>query len=958
MKKIFTLICLLVTINTIDAQTISYSTAGSNYTENFDGLITTGITNNAANGPFEIVTGNFAGSTVAGWYVERFAGSTAGANFSANDGTGNSGSVFSYGTGTATERALGLLASGSRVNRMGVLITNNTGAALSSVTISFNNELWRRGTNATGNIVAFSYKTGATAINDATGYTVTTNLNLVTPNLTGAEGSRDGNNATYRTAVTFTLTGISWAPGDVLGLRWDDANETGNDDGMSIDDFSFTAGASVTPTLTAGPAITGLSTTLAVASASQSFNVSGTSLTGAPGNIAVTAASTDIQVSLSSGSGFGSTVNVPYTSATLAATQVYARISATAPLGALSSTVTVSGGGAPNIMVNVSGNVLAAEPTTQATNVLLTNLANNGMDINWTNGNGTNRLVVIRQTMATEFPPTDAATYTANTDIASAGTTGGGNYVVYNGSATGPVSVTGLTAGTSYTVTVYEFNGGAGSANYLTAAATGNPATASTTGISPNLTQVNFTALAAPLYTGTGTTNRTPTMFYARLSNLTPNTTYRYYTQAAVASDLGTTGTGAGNAVLIDYTVSPVTYTYSAAVSLSIAGGYGKFTTNASGSFAGSFGFVNTGNAKFTAGNILYPTIALSVDPATTTLYRFALDQTITALAFAATSGATDGTFIQGTSSATPGNIVGLWSNTTATGRPLSMTLAENPTIATGNGGAAWGTSFITGYDLTAGSWNTIIPNNNANGVRLAQQFDIVTGTVLGCNSDADGTWPTGSVVTANPTGGTTPLQISSTDAPLNSGSCFSILPIKLEYIKGQKTNSGIALNWKVTCTSTQIVMEIERSAVARNFAPINSIAATQARCAQPFDFIDATPLQGRNYYRLKMIDIDGKVSYSPILVIINGSKGFEFVGIYPSIVKNETSLSISSAKAATIETRITDMSGRVVAKSKQSIPAGASLIKIDCGNLAPGIYNLTGIAPDATSSTIRFVKL
>lgn len=334
------------------------------------------------------------------------------------------------------------------------------------------------------------------------------------------------------------------------------------------------------------------------------------------------------------------------------------------------------------------------------------------------------------------------------------------------------------------------------------------------------------------------------------------------------------------------------------------------------------------------------------------------MDETITALSFAATSGPTDRTFIQGTSLATPGNLVGLWNNTTATGRPLSITLAENPTIVTSNGGSAWGTSFITGYDLTAGSWNTSIPNNNANGVRLAQQFDIVTGTVLGCNSDADGTWPTASVVTVNPAGGTTPLQISSTDAPLKSGSFFSILPIKLEYIKGQKTNSGIALNWKVTCLFTNIVMKVERSAAPRNFTPINSIAATQARCAQPFDFIDANPLQDRNYYRLKMIDIDAKVSYSFIVVLINGSKSFEFVGIYPSIVKNETPLSISCAKAATIETRIADMSGKIVAISKQAIPTGASLIKIDCSNLAPGIYNLKGIAPDATSSNIRFVKL
>ncbi|HSN60969.1 MAG TPA: hypothetical protein VLR49_08540 [Ferruginibacter sp.] len=81
MKKIFTILCLLILANIVNAQTVPYATAGSNYTENFDGLITTGATNNAANGPFEIVTANFAGSNAPGWYVEKYAGTGTGAFF-------------------------------------------------------------------------------------------------------------------------------------------------------------------------------------------------------------------------------------------------------------------------------------------------------------------------------------------------------------------------------------------------------------------------------------------------------------------------------------------------------------------------------------------------------------------------------------------------------------------------------------------------------------------------------------------------------------------------------------------------------------------------------------------------------------------------------------------------------------------------------------------------------------
>lgn len=699
-----------------------------------------------------------------------------------------------------------------------------------------------------------------------------------------------------------------------------------------------------------------LITTAGTASASTAFNGYAINLTGAPGNINVASTSPNFEISVLSGGPFMSSFNLPYTNSGPVSVTLYVRITATAPLGAISGSIIASGGGAVNDTVNVSGNVVVAEPTVQASNIVTSNITDTSMTINWTNGNGGNRVVVVHSASATTIAPTDSRNYNASTDVRTAQTTGSGNYVVFNGTGSGPINIIGLQAGITYTISVYEYDSsGTGTQNYLTATAANNPVTATTIGLSTNLTQVNFTALLAPLYTGSGTATRIPTLYYARLSNLAPNTTYRYYTQAAISTDLGTAASGAGNPILFDYTVSPVTFTYTSAASVNTAGGYGKFTTDAGGNFQGTFGFVNTGNARFTAGNIIYPSIALAPDPTTTAQFRFALNQTMTVLTFANTAGANNGTFIQGVSLATPGNIVALWDNTTATGRPLSITLAEGPTFI---GSTAWATSFVPGYNTEAASWNTIIPNTNANGVRLIQQFDLITGEVTGCDIDADGTWPTGTVVTSNPTGGVTPLQIAVADAPLNGGNCFNVVPVKLEYINGHRVSDGNVLNWRLTCLSSSITMEIERSADTRNFKAVSSITATQARCAEPFSFVDAAPLKGRNFYRLKITDIDGRISYSPVVMLSSESNGLEFVGLYPSAVKNEASLSVSSDKAMAIEFNITDMSGRIVVKSKRNIVAGSNLIPVDCTKLAPGMYHLTGRGEDALATTIRFVKL
>lgn len=702
--------------------------------------------------------------------------------------------------------------------------------------------------------------------------------------------------------------------------------------------------------------VSGLITTAGTASAESSFTIYAVNLTGGPGNLTAATASPDVEIAATAGGPFSTSINIPFASAAPITATVYVRIAATAPLGSVNEDVAITGGGSAGDAAGVTGNVIVAEPTIQASNIVTSNITDTSMTINWTNGNGGNRIVVMHAASSPTVTPADSRSYGSSLDYRLAPSIGSGNNVVFNTTGSGPVNVIGLTSGITYTISVYEYDSaGTGTHNYLTTTAGNNPVTATTTGISSNLTQVNFTALSAPLYMGNGTGTRTPTLYYARLSNLAPNTTYRYFTQAAAASDIGTAAAGAGNPVLFDYTVSPITYTYTASASLSAAGGYGKFTTDGDGNFQGTFGFVNTGNARFTAGNALIPSITLAAEPATTAQFRFALNQTITALTFSSSPGANNGSFIQGASLATPGNLVALWDNVNAAGRPLAMTLAENPAFG---GGVVWGTSFIPGYSTTAGSWNTIIPNTNANGVRLIQQFDIVTGDVTGCDSDADGTWPTGNVVTADPVSGTTPLPISVNDAPLNGGNCFNVIPVKLEYINGFKATAGNALNWRLTCLSSSITMEVQRGADTRNFRSIESITASQARCAEPFNYLDAAPLKGKNFYRLKMTDADGRVSYSPVVLVSNGEGGLEFVGLYPSVVHDKTALSISSDRPAVIEIALTDMSGRIISKSKHTITAGSGLINIDCSKLAAGMYNITAITENAVGTTIRLVKL
>jgi hypothetical protein len=249
MKKISTLIALLFTITYSFSQTISYTTAASTYTQNFDGLPNTGGPfAGGSNGPLELNAAPFAFG-LAGWYIQKTTGSLTDISLAFGTGSSNIGQVYSFGAAATTERALGSLASASKVPRMGALITNNTGITLDKFTITFDGEQWRHGTGNTPEVLTFSYKTGATAINDATGFTASASLNFTglvsTPPV---NVSLDGNAAGNRTAgITATITGLTWTNGQVLAIRWDDTDDGGSDDGLAIDNFQFSATSSTLP---------------------------------------------------------------------------------------------------------------------------------------------------------------------------------------------------------------------------------------------------------------------------------------------------------------------------------------------------------------------------------------------------------------------------------------------------------------------------------------------------------------------------------------------------------------------------------------------------------------------------------------------------------------------------------------------------------------------------------------
>jgi endonuclease/exonuclease/phosphatase family metal-dependent hydrolase len=232
------------------AGTVSLTGLGTEYTQTFDTL--------ASSGTSSVLP--------TGWELAE-SGTNANTTYTAGTGSGNAGDTYSFGATGASERAFGMLQSGALIPTLGASFTNNTGSLISTLAISYVGEQWRLGTAGRPDRIDFQYSLDATSVTTGT-WTDVDALDFNAPTTGPTIGALDGNAAANRTAVSGQITGLSIPNGATFWIRWRDFNASGADDGLAVDDFSLT------PSVTdAAPFVTGTTPTNGDVDVATSANV-------------------------------------------------------------------------------------------------------------------------------------------------------------------------------------------------------------------------------------------------------------------------------------------------------------------------------------------------------------------------------------------------------------------------------------------------------------------------------------------------------------------------------------------------------------------------------------------------------------------------------------------------------------------------------------------------------------
>lgn len=176
------------------------------------------------------------------------------------------------------------------------------------------------------------------------------------------------------------------------------------------------------------------------------------------------------------------------------------------------------------------------------------------------------------------------------------------------------------------------------------------------------------------------------------------------------------------------------------------------------------------------------------------------------------------------------------------------------------------------------------------------------------------------------------------------------ILPVSLKNFIAKKDGSKVDLTWTTSSEENNRGFEVQRSNNGSAYTTIgfvNSLGNTTTEVK--YQFTDPSPLPGKNYYRLRQIGFDNRITLSPIR-ILDITKDLQDLQVYPNPAHNV--LTILNIKAGNL-LNVFDSQGRSVLSKR----ANNGQESITTEKLSSGIYILQVIDDNGKRRSVRFTK-
>jgi len=285
------------------------------------------------------------------------------------------------------------------------------------------------------------------------------------------------------------------------------------------------------------------------------------------------------------------------------------------------------------------------------------------------------------------------------------------------------------------------------------------------------------------------------------------------------------------------------------------------------------------------------------------------------------------------------------------TSAAINVDLATPSIVPNNCGTTPGGTPYVELVETNGSSWLWSTAGGTAR---------FYTSSALSVLTDSTTSHLQGPYVTASTTYN---VQITDGSGCIGSGSytitnatCGVVLPIKLLSFTAQKEQDKVALNWSTISELNSNYFIIQRSGDDSKWQDIGTVKShNNSNTLQSYSFDDGAPLIGANYYRLKQVDMDGKIAYSEERLVRFSTQWA--VHVYPNPASDFIVLEFNNDKEERASISVQTTLGSTVFMKEQKIAKGYNRIILNqIQPLAQGTYIIT-LATSTNLHRSRFIK-
>lgn len=304
----------------------------------------------------------------------------------------------------------------------------------------------------------------------------------------------------------------------------------------------------------------------------------------------------------------------------------------------------------------------------------------------------------------------------------------------------------------------------------------------------------------------------------------------------------------------------------------------------------------------------------------------------------------------------------------------VTDTYTPPQTDAAGGGGAGGSIIMVTTGPGTVGLNNITASAAGGNGGDMTNYYDygpgggggggviITNGTFLstnvsgGINGLTRSLSPTGTIDNNYGASAGSAGKIITLSSPpifinaINPASPCGVLPVTLTDFFATANNNAVDLQWKIANVINLKSFDLEYSVDGISFSKITTINYQSNISEYNYTHITSS---SKNFYRLKMIDEQGRFFYSKILSIqMKGSQN-KILSMYPNPAYNDLILKLTTIQNGPVNIKIIDNAGKILINKTYTLQHGENYLSVDGVDKLPAAFYFVKV----NSSTVDVVE-